>query len=80
MAKYILDYSKRYINEFDCIFPASFEHKREIIILYFIEAYIRENVTDMDIFLYVSKNTDFFKSYTKKVLEKYIERGYIKEA
>lgn len=76
--KYILNYSVADVQKVTENLT-DIEQKKEKFILISINNYVRRNVIDEDILVYVSKQTGYFKSVIKQVLDKYESLGYIKK-
>lgn len=56
----------------------NFNDKEKMILVY-INTYVRRNITNTDILSFVSKQTGYFKSHIKEVLEKYEKLGFIEK-
>lgn len=72
---YILKNDKRHTTK-DIL--KSFTDKEKMILVY-INIYVKRNITDTDIISFASKQTGYFKSYIKEVLEKYEKLGFIEK-
>ncbi len=74
--------SERYILKNDTRYTlkaiSNFTDKEKMIVVSIIN-YVRREITDIDILLYVSKQTGYFKSQIKEVLEKYEKSGCIEK-